>query len=292
MSCFYPLKIKTPTGEIVTVPCGRCYGCRLDTAKEWALRCVHESQMHEENCFLTLTYRDNCLPSPPSISKEEIQNFMKKLRRKLEPKAVRFFACGEYGEELGRPHYHVLLFGHDFEDKIFVSLSDPKKRNRFSKGESYKIYYSPSLEKIWKKGYNTVGEVNMQTAGYVARYVRKKITGDPATNHYKGLSPEFALMSRGTKDGGGIGYSWFMKYWTDCFPKDYVTYQGKKYKIPKYYDGLLRRFNREMFEEVKAKRKEAIREEDCVRLRQKEKYLRNVTKDLKRKLNKEVVSYE
>ena len=54
----------------VTVPCGQCIGCRLERSKMWAVRCMHESQLHDKNCFLTLTYNDENLPTIPCIDME------------------------------------------------------------------------------------------------------------------------------------------------------------------------------------------------------------------------------
>ena len=102
----------------VEIRCGQCVGCRLDRSREWAIRCVHEAALYDDNCFVTLTYNDENLPDPPSLVVRDCQLFMKKLRRRYEPKKIRFFLCGEYGEMNRRPHYHAILFNHDFEDKV------------------------------------------------------------------------------------------------------------------------------------------------------------------------------
>jgi hypothetical protein len=36
---------------------------------------------------------------------------------------VRFFHCGEYGDLTRRPHYHALIFGYDFPDRILLKKS-------------------------------------------------------------------------------------------------------------------------------------------------------------------------
>ena len=58
--------------------------------------------------------------------------------RKFAGSGVRFFGCGEYGDRGGRPHYHGLLFGLDFEDKKLWSVRD-----------GYRVYKSDQLEKLW-----------------------------------------------------------------------------------------------------------------------------------------------
>lgn len=283
MSCFYPLgrKIK---GEIIYVPCGRCVGCRLDLAKDWAVRCVHEAQMHEENCFVTLTYNNENLPKGGTLKKVHFQKFIRKLRKKIDPIKIRYYGCGEYGEDLGRPHYHILIFGYSFsEDKYFHYLSEPKKKNRFSEVESYPVYRSPLLEKIWKRGFSEIGSITLQSAGYAARYVRKKIGGEIALKHYDGKIPEFALMS--TRKG--IGYSWIKKYWSDVYPKDFFHIEGKRFKPPKYYDNYLMKKCFDTYYDVKMRREAKVKRPDIVRRMQKKKYLENVTNNLYRSLENE-----
>ena len=217
---------------------------------------MHEASLHDNNQFITLTYNNENFPSDHSVSKRELQLFFKKLRHKIG--RFRFFACGEYGEKKARPHYHAILFGADFPDRYIYSV-----RN----GQVY--YRSPLLESVWGKGYCIIGDVEFESAAYVARYVMKKRKGPPGqkdkhgmTNeeHYRKhiidpdtgewtssyiLAPEFALMSRGSgkKDDSdlwryGIGRAWFNKFQSDT-DKDYVTIRGSKVGLPQYYKKLI-----------------------------------------------------
>ena len=125
----------------MVLPCGQCLGCRLKRSQEWATRVVHEAQMHDDqNAFITLTYQE----APDGLVKQHFTAFMKKLRKTVYPKKIRFFMCGEYGKvypnndysspspppsvlgmvgrTLGRPHYHAIIFGHDF------GMNDPEKK--------------------------------------------------------------------------------------------------------------------------------------------------------------------
>lgn len=224
-------------GKETLLPCGNCIGCRLDRSRDWSIRCMHEAQMHDENCFLTLTYSEP--PENGSVSVEEFKLFMKRLRKYAGEKKIKFFHCGEYGAKLSRPHYHALIFGLDFADKYVWSV-----RN----GNS--LYRSKDLEGLWTKGFSTIGEVNAKTSAYVARYIMKKLNGDMAESHYGLKNPEYITMSR--KEG--IGKTYFEKYMNDIYPDDFVIVDGVKAGVPAYYDKLLEKKDKKLFEEVKARR--------------------------------------
>jgi len=248
----------------VKLPCGQCIGCRLEKARQWAIRCVHEASLWEKNCFITLTYNDDNLPANGSVSKREFQLFMKRLRKKYNTHKIRYYACGEYGEKYSRPHYHACLFGFDFDDKKVL----------YGGGE-YIVYRSAGLEDVWKYGFSSIGELTFESAGYVARYVMKKLIG-PRENEYGEKEKEFALMSRRK----GIGNEWINKYKRDVYPKDFLTIRGKKMKPPMYYDNILEGLDPEMYKEVKEKRAKYKDEDDGRRLLEREKYKELQTKTL------------
>jgi hypothetical protein len=240
----------------VTIPCGRCWGCRLEKSKQWAMRCVHEASLHEENCFITLTYDEENLPYDGSLDKKHFQDFMKRLRKKLDGRKIRYFHCGEYGEKFSRPHYHACLFGIDFHDKTLLT---EKGGNR--------LYVSELLTETWGKGHCTIGELTFESAAYVARYVTKKVDGKKKSDgHYIAvleetgeiteLEPEYATMSRRP----GLGAKWFEKYKTDLYPKDFVTIRGVKMKPAPYYDALMEEENPELMRQIKLKRLKAQHE--------------------------------
>jgi hypothetical protein len=217
-------QLKCIDSEYNPVPCGQCMGCRIAYARSWAVRIVHEAEMHDQNSYITLTYSNNKLPKNGSLKKKDYQDFLKRYRKWLGEKKIRYFVAGEYGEKLSRPHYHFIIFGHEFEDKKV-----------FRKGKRYTEYVSATLAKLWPHGFHTIGTVTPDSAGYVAKYVTKKIKGEEAENHYKGKLPEFAEMSR----ANGIGKSWLQKYHGDVYPSDFVLLNGervKKFRTPRYYD--------------------------------------------------------
>lgn len=223
------------SGTPINLPCQRCIGCKLEKARQWAVRCKHEAQLHPENSWLTLTFDREHLPVDYSVHPRHMQLFFKKLRKSIYPKKVRFFLGAEYGELNLRPHYHVILFNHDFHDKIFYETTP----------QGHTLYTSPSLSKLWPYGLATLGEVNFQTAGYTARYSTKKITGPKASDFYLRehpdhhficrVRPEFGLMSRRP----GIGKGWLDKYKSDVYPSDEVIIDEFPSKPPRYYDQQL-----------------------------------------------------
>jgi len=254
--CYYPLQAwQLESGEVVfaergnirrelKLPCGQCIGCRLKRSAEWALRCVHEAQMHERNVFVTLTYDKEHLPESGSLDYRHFQLFIKRLRKAGHK--LRYFMAGEYGEENWRPHFHACLFGVGFDDRVLY--------RRLASG--FDLYTSPSLERYWEHGFSSLGEVSFESAAYVARYVVKKVTGDRAVDHYRRVSadtgeiidfvPEFCHMSLKP----GIGMPWFEKYHSDVFPADRVWHDGRKLRVPRFYDKLLEKLSDEMHEDA------------------------------------------
>ncbi|AXL14417.1 replication initiator protein [Microviridae sp.] len=262
MPCYKPLRAwQSPAGgpvafspsrthdKALQLPCGQCIGCRLEKSRQWATRCLHEASMHDNNAFITLTYDDEHLPWDGSLNKKHFQDFMKRLRFKHRKKAIRYFHCGEYGEALRRPHYHALLFGHDFDDKT-----------RWTERDGIPTYVSEELQQLWPFGFTTTGRITWESAAYCARYVTKKQTGQNAKNHYwlplatdleVQLEPEYATMSLKP----AIGKTWFDQYKGDCFPSDFITQKGKKLRVPRYYDKLLAEHNEQDLKTIKENRK-------------------------------------
>lgn len=230
---------------VIKLPCGQCVGCRLERSRQWAIRCVHEASLYENNSFITLTYADEFLPEDRSLKLRHFQLFMKRLRKKYGAD-IRFYHCGEYGEKYGRPHYHAIIFNHDFVDKSLWKVINGQR-----------LYVSDDLARLWPFGHSSIGSVTFESAAYVARYIMKKINGDAADAHYKWIdpetgevfqrAPEYTTMSRRP----GIGSGWYSKFNSDVYPADFVVMNGKKMKPPKYYDGLYERDDRFAFDELK-----------------------------------------
>jgi len=210
---------------------------------------MHEAALHEDNCFITLTFAPEHYPPNGSLDKSHFQKFMKRLRKKYPEKKIKYYMCGEYGDQNGRPHYHAILFNHDFPDRELYSVR-----------KGIRLDTSDTLSKLWPFGFNTIGNVTFESAAYVARYVTKKITGEKAEQHYKSVNqetgemkpiiPEYNAMS--LKDA--IGKNWFDQFKSEVYPRDYVIQRGQKMRPPKYYDGLYEREDEDGFRKLKNKR--------------------------------------
>lgn len=269
MTCYHPIKAyrskvlsvngKRPlvfletlsNGEHLEISCGQCIGCRLERSRIWAVRISNEASLYKDNCFITLTYSPEYLPSDGSLDVRHFQLFMKKLRKKYGK--IRFFHCGEYGERLGRPHYHACLLGFDFPDKILLRTTE--------RGDE--VFSSKSLDALWGMGRTEIGSVTFESAAYVARYITKKVTGKAAEEHYSRtdfdtgeiieLKPEYTTMSRRP----GIGEPWLKKFHADVYNWDQmVTRSGAVIPPPRYFDKRYELMNPEHMAKVKMKREQ------------------------------------
>jgi hypothetical protein len=222
-------------------------------------------------CFVTLTIDDAHMRPRGHVYVSSLQKFLKRLRHHTGP--FRYMACGEYGEQSGRPHYHLILFGVDL-----IKGREHYKTTR----DGHKLWTHPSVSKAWKYGFHTIGEVTFESAAYVAQYVTKKVNGSMADWHYLRFDPgkgeffqqnrEFLLMSRGKRlegqPSGGIGYSWIKKWLHEVYPADEVIVRGKPCKPPKYYDQVLAEEDPDLWSKVQASREhDATRFADSMTLK-------------------------
>lgn len=211
--CYKPFeKYNKQMGIIEYFPCRQCLECRQQRAKEWALRCMFESKDHEQSCFITLTYEEKY--NPVRLVKSHLQDFIKRLRKSIEPLRIRYFACGEYGSKNYRPHFHILIFGYDFEDVYLDRMSE----------RGYPIYTSRKLDKLWGMGLTTVQEVTKNSSAYCALYASKYKSCLP--EHLKDY-PEFNTMSK------GLGVPQILRKIDIFLQTDEIWLDGVKHGIPK-----------------------------------------------------------
>jgi len=217
MRCISPVFVRK---SFQFVPCGKCNFCLQKRRADWTFRIHQESRHCRGALFITLTYdgwnvpvlRDEhyavrkIYPYVLSLDKPDFQLFMKRLRKAIEPARIRYYLVGEYGEEFERPHYHIILF-------------------------DLPLGMEWHLEKLWGKGIVHVGQVSMASIHYVTKYIINK------NKDYGGRAPPFALMSRGGKNGHGIGFNYVQSHykWHRNAKRNYTEVNGFKAALPRYY---------------------------------------------------------
>lgn len=213
----------------IQVPCGQCIACRVRKAQEWSARLWLEwKSSSQESCFLTLTYDDEHLPCDRSLRVQDYQLFLKRLRKQLEPVKIRYYCAGEYGSQLDRPHYHLILFGTDFgSDKLPLC-------NVFNRLHP-QYYISSLVAQCWPMGYHTIAPLSDACICYVAKYVIKKAVGRSADDWYAGRLPEFGIGSK------GIARAWYDQNHDNMWDKGFFRWgdRFKKCRPVRYYEKIL-----------------------------------------------------
>jgi len=249
MQCIKPLKSgfdrtgdltyssKTLSNELVSFEfrCRKCLACRLNIAREKAVRCVHEASQHENNIFLTLTYDDPHL-GDGRLNYLDFQLFMKRLRDSVQRNitdpelkqkfAISYMVTGEYGDKTKRPHWHAIIFNY--------RPSDDKKK--YTTDDNQQVYSSEDLNSLWGKGQTEFGSVTLESAGYVARYAAKKLS------HGKDQDHNYHPIHK-TSSQNAIGKTWIEKYYKQTFDNGFIILGGKKASIPRYYIDWLKKYH-------------------------------------------------
>lgn len=197
--------------ETLQLPCGGCLGCRQSRAREWAVRCSLEQQDHREMCVTTLTYEQKY--KPPTLKKNHLQGWLKRLRSRVHPTKVRFFASGEYGEKNERPHFHAILYGLSADHR--------------------------AIQAAWPFGHAHNDELSPEAIAYVAGYTAKKIGWryhldprvervDEETGEVYFYQPPFIEMSTKPQGIGGSARKYWQS-WEQC-----AITNGLTIPVPRY----------------------------------------------------------
>lgn len=215
MQCTHPVRL-TPSNimgrrhvkaeKALLVPCGKCISCRIAHAREWSVRMYHEQSSWDKVVFVTLTYDDDHLPYEGTLIKEDLQGFFKRLRIRQDP--LRYYACGEYGEQTMRPHYHAIIFGRSVADR-------------------------DAIDKAWGYGHILCSAPSYKRMQYVAKYVGKAYFGNVAKEVYGDRVPPFQLASQ------GLGREYARKNRIKLMREGTDTIDGVKVGIPGYYKKVL-----------------------------------------------------
>lgn len=263
------------------IPCGNCIGCRLDYSREWANRGYLEAKCWKQNYFVTITYDEEHIKTNEEVIDQngitfindgtwtgtlipkDLSDFIKRLRRIMEreynqPDGIRYMACGEYGEENQRPHYHIIFFNLKLPTETFYN----------AKIINEEIYYQNTIiEKAWKKGISNISEATWNNIAYTARYITKKQKGKEAGEYYaqKGQEKEFLRVSKMP----GIGKPYYDKYKDKIYNTDSITIKNKQgiitAKPPAYFDKLLEKENPDLLKKIKRKREKQKRNLDIIK---------------------------
>lgn len=235
-------------------------GCKMCTRKQNALRKLHD----HPNLFA------RSFASAWESEEERRATVLEKAQKIYRTKKIRYVYCGEYGEQFGRPHYHMCLFGHDYKDK---------ERVRETADGTH--YTSMELSNVWGKGKCEITDLNFKTAAYVARYVTKKVNGKWGPSHYGQRTPEFLEASRKP----GIGGPFYEEFKNEIYPRDEIIINAQQCKPPRAYDkkfeqagGDLQKIKEQRMALAKTKTEHQTPERLKVRERVKKLHLKNQLK--------------
>lgn len=233
MVCSSPIQIKygKELEECRLLPCGHCVPCRIQRTSQWQLRLMAELPYWDYKAsFITLTYDDEHLPSDNGLHKEELQKFWKRLRKDLGYK-IRYYACGEYGDKEkiymspgatiahGRPHYHAIVFGFDYN----------KKENRQIIKDNWRLCDPTRFDyNYYKKQEQGFAPVSADDIRYVCGYIQKKYNSELGLAVYGDSLPPFQICSQGL----GLQYAIDNK---EAIADRGIWFYGKKQPVPRYF---------------------------------------------------------
>lgn len=165
---------------------------------DWSLRLGAEYETCKSAWFITLTYKNEYLPTilkdrpiirrhfnipdKETLCKRDLQLFLKRLRQangKKSASQMRYYACGEYGSRYGRPHYHILAF--NLVDTVVERMGHfwTDRKNRSNKYELKGIVHAEPVRSV------------KDVTNYVANYIVGAYANPKRLNERP-----FSLMSR------------------------------------------------------------------------------------------------
>lgn len=255
MKCSSPITLKNvseakyPNG--LEIGCGKCTACRINKREEWSMRCLHELDDHQHSIFVTLTYDEYNIPSGYTLKKKHLQDFIKRLRYYLEPRKIKYFACGEYGEKSYRPHYHAILFNVGFDDIEYI-------KNAWSFCD-------------WSTQTHAFGEANIKSIRYCSKYIDKSYSGKIKKQFYDdhNLEIPFKLQSK------ALGKNYALKIKDRINKLFEITVQGKSMPIPRYYRHICEtnniEFQKKIIDQQKKKYFELLKKDDITQINMRSK---------------------
>lgn len=250
------------------LPCGKCPECQKDYYTNWATRGYYELKKWQSSIFITLTYSEENLPKDKSLSKCEVQRFIKRVKKHFgscRSNPIRQTYCGEYGSITQRPHYHVILYNCEFSDKR------PHRKSE----TGHDIFTSATLQKLWPYGFSEFGYATPASVAYIYKYILKKKTRkekkQPLVIEVDGFTYEVAHEFVESSRNPGIGAH--LKE-SESIKKGYLSVDGVRKKLPKYYLEHLKKADPVIAEQLADKRfdfQANLPKESALRREQKEK---------------------
>lgn len=224
MTCLRPVVLYRNKKNEQVVPCGRCVVCEDKKRKEWYVRVLSEVGYCDYSKFVTLTYDDLSLPDKNSLCHEHFQSFVKRLRKELFKNGLtlKYYMCGEYGEQKGRPHYHMIAL-------IYGELPD----------KEYDI--RKVIEEKWTLGYASFGTVTPRSVMYCLNYMKKQYKLGETEDRTK----PYQRMSQ------GLGLQFLLDNEETLASRGVVKIKNYSYGIPRYFRKKSEKV-KEAFEENKA----------------------------------------
>ncbi len=218
MQCTRPIKLVG-----LELPCGKCIGCKIPKSRDWTARIIQELDYFPDSCFMSLTYNEAKIPENGSLKKKDLQNFVKRLRKSTQKK-IKYFGCGDYGEDNNRPHYHMIMLGIAQNWEGFVWIMRVKGKKGYI--DLYEV-------EEWKNGYVHVGTATQDSVRYVTDYIMKKYDGTLAVEKYGQKERPFRIVSQ------GFGKRFCLKFAEDLKKREYMTLRGVQLGLPRYYRDIL-----------------------------------------------------
>lgn len=204
----------TKLHKLVKTTCGRCPECLGKKRQDWYFRLQIELQNSLSCYFLTLTYNDEhlpkCLDDKPCFSVDDVQKFLKRLRKFYTGSKIKYFLIGEYGGNFGRPHYHSIMF--NLPKKDIYTLNN-------------------EISQIWKNGYTSLANITDARIGYCCKYCLQNLQSKRTAAH-PSLFPPF-LVSRNPAIGSSYLTDSNIVYHLNN--KTFNTnFCGKNFILPRY----------------------------------------------------------
>lgn len=215
MFCKHPLTVKLKSGQYGSVACGHCINCRITRSRSWSDRIEAEIKTSGGRySFVTLTYNSDsvCFSDSGLMTLVPIHHtyFIHNLRlllKKYNLPSIKYFMAGEYGDQLGRPHYHYLIIGISVDRQI-----------------------REIIKKSWRYGIADVQPPHSDSAciSYVTKYLFKKYNGEFGKKIYGDAFPPFQRCSM------QLGKKFFYDH---RFEIDHglLNFHGHKISVPRCY---------------------------------------------------------